>query len=68
MVIFRKGKRKLKKSDMEYALEGLRLFGIADCFWVGPSREFCETHTKEEIIAERKRMIEKCKKILKEYE
>lgn len=67
MELFRKNKRNQKKSEAECAMEGLREFGIADCFFTIPFGRNGKKCT-EESKKERERTIEKCKEILKEYE
>ena len=68
MELFRKNKRNQKKNEAESAMEGLREFGIADCFFTIPFGRNGKKCTEEEIKKERERTIEKCKGILREYE
>ena len=68
MTLFSKHKIKSNRSETEYGLESLQELGISDCFYTIPFGMYGRKRTEEEIQTERIKTIEKCKKILKEYE
>lgn len=70
--MFRKLKKRNQKTqqekDFEYVKRYLEHCGIAACFRVEPPRKFCKKHSEEEIMQERRKMLEECKRMLREYE
>jgi len=61
-------KKSLKKDEWELAEKELRGCQFKTCFGVQLTKWYRRTHTPEEVRAEEKRIIDKCREILRKYE